>query len=45
MKLKLGGESVVVLSVYAPGMEKEEDERERFGARFSKCIGGFESNE
>ena len=45
VKLKLDGEIVVVMSVYAPGMEKKEDERERFWARFSECIGGFESNE
>ena len=45
VKLKLDGDIVVVVSVYAPGMEKKEDERERFWARFSECLGGFESNE
>ena len=45
VKLKLDGEIVVVVSVYAPGMEKKEDERERFWARFSECLAGFESNE
>ena len=45
VKLKLDGEIVVVVSVYAPGMEEKEDERERFRARISECIGGFEGNE
>ena len=45
VKLKLDGESVVVVSVYAPGMEKKEDERERFWERFSECVAGFGSNE
>ena len=45
VKLKLDGEIVVVVSVYVPGMEKKEDERERFWARFSECLAGFESSE
>ena len=44
VKLKTDGENAVVVSVYAPGMEKEEDERERFWARFCECLAGFESN-
>ena len=30
VKIKLDGEIVVVVSVYGPGIEKKEDERERF---------------
>ena len=45
VKLKLDGEIVVVVSVHAPGMEKKEDERERFWTRFSECLAGFESSE
>ena len=45
MRLKLDGENVVALIVYAPGMEKKGNERERIWARFSKCLTGFGSSE
>ena len=45
VKLKLDGEIIVVVSVYAPGMEKNEDERERFWASLNECLVGFGSNE
>ena len=45
VKLKLDGEIVVVVSVYAPGMKKKKDERERFWARLNECLVGFGSNE
>ena len=45
VKLKLVGETVMVVNVYAHGMEKKEDKRERFWERFNECLAGFESSE
>ena len=45
VKSKVDGEIVVALSVYAPEMGKKGNERERFWARFSKCLTGFGSSE
>ena len=45
VKLKVNGEKVVVVSVYGPGMEKNENERERFWESLNECISGFSEGE
>ena len=43
-EIEVGWKNVVVMSVYAPRMERKGDEREIFWARFSECLAGSESN-
>ena len=45
VKLNLNGEKLNVVSVYAPGMEKKDCERERFWGNLNECIEGFSCNE
>ena len=42
---EVGWRNCSVVSVYEPGMEKKEHERERFWARFSECLVSFRSKE
>ena len=43
--MKVAGEKVVIVGVYAPGMERSENEREAFWETFNECLSGFGENE
>ena len=45
VKMKVTGEKVVVVGVYGPGMERNEDEREVFWESLNECLSGFSENE
>ena len=45
VKLNISGRKVVIVSVYGPGMERREDEREQFWESLSECLAGFNENE
>ena len=45
VRLKLGRERVAIVSVYAPGSERTEEERECFWEQLSECLSGFAQNE
>ena len=45
VRLKVAGEKVVIVSVYAPGMEKSENERETFWENLNECLSGFGEGE
>ncbi|MEL7523216.1 MAG: endonuclease/exonuclease/phosphatase family protein, partial [Cyanobacteria bacterium J06553_1] len=45
VKLKMNGEKIVIVSVYGPGMEKSENERERFWDNLNECLAGFDEEE
>ena len=45
VRLKMAGEKVVIVSVYAPGMEKSENERETFWENLNECVAGFGEGE
>ena len=43
--MKVAGEKVVLVGVYGPGMERNEDEREVFWESLNECLSGFSENE
>ena len=45
VRLKVNGEKVVIISVYGPGMERTENEREVFWESLNECIAGFNEDE
>lgn len=45
IKLKVPGERIVVISVYGPGMERGENERESFWECLNECLIDFSENE
>ena len=42
VKLKFGRENLIIISVYGPGMEKSENERDRFWDCLNDCLRNFE---
>ena len=45
IRMKVAGEKVVVVGVYGPGMERNENEREVFWESLNECLSGFGENE
>ena len=45
VRMKVAGEKVVVVGVYGPGMERNENEREVFWESLNECLSGFSENE
>ena len=45
VRMKVAGERVVVVGVYGPGMERNENEREVFWESLNECLSGFRENE
>ena len=45
VRLNVAGEKVVIVSVYGPGMEKNESERESFWQSLNECLSGFGESE
>ena len=44
-KCNVRGKKLVVVGVYAPGMERTEDEREKFWEELNECVSQFGRNE
>ena len=45
VRMKVAGEKLIIVSVYGPGMEKSENERESFWSNLNDCVAGFGENE
>ena len=45
VRMKMAAEKVVVVGVYGPGMERNENEREVFWESLNECLSGFSENE
>ena len=46
VRMKVAGEKVtMVVGVYGPGMQRNEDEREVFWESLNECLSGFSENE